>query len=82
MKLNWIRSPLRSVTGLVQTASVPRRDIGIFNERYPISGCRWSIRIRPTDASGAATDSWGSANFCETKHEAVTRAEAMDWSGS
>lgn len=69
----WTRhgSPMRAFNGLVCSTFRDGREFGVFNEKHPIAGMRWSVRTRPIDANGTALDCWGRATPYHTKSDAV-----------
>jgi len=74
----WIKSDLRWFNGLVQSCKRGPAEVGIFREKYPISGRYWSIRKRPLDSFGNVYDSWGLPITFETKREALAFYET-EW---
>ena len=55
----WRKSDCRSFNGCVQTCIHGEFEYGIFEERHYSNGEKWSLRKRPVNRDGEATDSWG-----------------------
>ena len=75
----WTKAPryLRDFNGLRKSVRAGHKEVGIFGEKHPIAGCRWSVRVRPLGPDGKPTDSWGYGLPRSTMREAVISAEEM-----
>lgn len=74
--IQWIKSDMRGMNGLVQSVVQGNFEFGIFSEKYGGRSCKWSLRKRPVDKNGHALDSWGHVLLpSETKKKVVQFAE-------
>ena len=77
--LNWTKAPqcLTDFNGLRCSVKVGSREFGVFKERHSTQGCTWSLRSRPLDASGEATDSWNYGQGFESMTAAKAWAKQL-----
>lgn len=79
MKLTWNRAPkyLQEFNGIQQSTIRGGLESGIFKEKHSHEG-KWSIRNRPVNDKGEATNSWGQNIPFDTKKAAIAFAEGRE----